>query len=71
MHTMYFALVNLNCKPQFCAEASFSFLLILLACDESKESRQCYEKIFVRERETGDVAAAKYLRQEKSKVRMK
>ena len=35
-----------------------------------KKSEQCYEEIFVRERETGEVAAAKYLRQEKSKVNL-
>ena len=71
LHAQYFALniINSTLELPFCAEASFPLLLFLLGCDERKESRQFYEKIFVRERETGDVAAAKYLRQEKSKVR--
>ena len=39
-----------------------------ICCDE-RNLGNVMRKYFVRERETGEVAAAKYLRQEKSKVR--
>ena len=32
MHGQYFALIYVNLKLQFCAQASFSLLLILLGC---------------------------------------
>ena len=36
MHALYFALININLKPQVCANTSFSLLLILLDNDDDE-----------------------------------